>query len=108
MNLVEFSETIVKRLVKEPDLVKVQECESDEDITVEILVSEEDMGRVIGKNCKGEEKIKEFKKLFPNEKVECAYSDSHVDIPMLEYARRAFVVEDDELIPYKKDYKFKR
>ena len=52
MNLVEFSETIVKRLVKEPDLVKVQEFESDEDITVEILVSEEDMGRVIGKKGK--------------------------------------------------------
>ena len=65
-------------------------------------------GKIIGKNCKGEEKIKEFEKLFPKEKVECAYSDSHVDIPMLEYAKRAFVVEDDELIPYKKDYKFKR
>ena len=52
MNLVEFSELIVKKLVKEPDLVKVQEFESDEDITVEILVSEEDMGRVIGKKGK--------------------------------------------------------
>lgn len=52
MNLVEFSELIIKKLVKEPDLVKVQEFSSDDDITIEILVSEADMGRVIGKKGK--------------------------------------------------------
>ena len=52
MNLVEFSEIIVKKLVKEPDLVKVQEFTSDDDTTIEILVSEADMGRVIGKKGK--------------------------------------------------------
>lgn len=52
MSLVEFSELIVKKLVKEPDLVKVQEFESDEDTTIEILVAETDMGRVIGKKGK--------------------------------------------------------
>ena len=52
MNLVEFSELIVKKLVKEPDLVKVQEFTSDDDITIEILVSERDMGRVVGKKGK--------------------------------------------------------
>ena len=52
MNLVEFSELIVKKLVKEPDLVKVQEFTSDDDTTIEILVSEADMGRVIGKKGK--------------------------------------------------------
>ena len=52
MSLVEFSELIVKKLVKEPDLVKVQEFESDEDTTIEILVAEADMGRVIGKKGK--------------------------------------------------------
>ena len=45
MNLVEFSELIVKKLVKEPDLVKVQEFSSDDDTTIEILVSEADMGK---------------------------------------------------------------
>ena len=52
MNLVEFSELIVKKLVKEPDLVKVQEFTSNDDTTIEILVSESDMGRVIGKKGK--------------------------------------------------------
>lgn len=58
MNLVEFSELIVKKLVKNPDLVKVQEFSSDEDTTVEIIVSESDMGRVIGKGGKIANSIK--------------------------------------------------
>ena len=52
MNLVDFSEMIVKRLVQEPDLVKVREFDNEEDTTIEILVSEADMGRVIGKKGK--------------------------------------------------------
>ena len=52
MNLIDFSELIVKKLVKEPDLVKVQQFESDDDTVIEIVVSESDMGRVIGKNGK--------------------------------------------------------
>ena len=58
MNLVEFSELIVKKLVKDPDLVKVQEFSSDEDTTVEIIVSESEMGRVIGKGGKIANSIK--------------------------------------------------
>ena len=58
MNLVEFSETIVKKLVKEPDLVKVQEFDSDEEVVIEIVVSESDMGRVIGKRGKIANSIK--------------------------------------------------
>lgn len=52
MNLVEFSELIVKKLVKDPDLVKVQEFSNDDDTTIEIIVSEDDKGRVIGKKGK--------------------------------------------------------
>ena len=52
MNLVDFSELIVKKLVKEPDLVKVQEFSDDDETVIEIVVSENDMGRVIGKRGK--------------------------------------------------------
>lgn len=52
MNLVEFSELIVKKLVKEPDLVKVKEFDGEDDTTIEILVAETDMGRIIGKRGK--------------------------------------------------------
>ena len=58
MNLVEFSEMIVKKLVKDPDLVKVQEFESEEETVIEIVVSEADMGRVIGKRGKIANSIK--------------------------------------------------
>ena len=58
MNLVEFSELIVKKLVKEPDLVKVQEFESEDETVIEIVVAEADMGRVIGKRGKIANSIK--------------------------------------------------
>ena len=58
MNLVEFSELIVKKLVKEPDLVKVQQFEDDEETVIEIVVAEDDMGRVIGKKGKIANSIK--------------------------------------------------
>ena len=52
MNLVEFSELIVKKLVKEPDLVKVQQFDGENESNIEIVVAESDMGRVIGKRGK--------------------------------------------------------
>lgn len=58
MNLVEFSETIVKKLVKEPELVKVQEFSTDGEKVIEIIVAESDMGRVIGKKGKISTSIK--------------------------------------------------
>lgn len=58
MSLVEFSELIVKKLVKEPDMVKVQEFTTEEGTTIEIIVAESDMGRVIGKGGKNAIAIK--------------------------------------------------
>ena len=53
MNLVEFTEELVKKLVKEPEMVKVQQFNSDEEATiVEIIVHESDMGAIIGKGGK--------------------------------------------------------
>ena len=48
-----FTEELVKSLVSEPDLVKVQNFEDEEENpNIEIMVSESDMGRVIGKSGK--------------------------------------------------------
>ena len=58
MNLVEFSEFIVKSLTKESDLVKVKDFESEEGTIVQVLVSESDMARVIGKGGKIANSIK--------------------------------------------------
>lgn len=51
MNLVLLTETIVKKLVSDPESVSVKEFEADEENTVqiEVMISEEDLGKVIGK-----------------------------------------------------------
>ncbi len=53
MNIVEFTETLVKAIVKHPDMVKASEFGAEEEsIILEIIVSSEDMGAVIGKGGK--------------------------------------------------------
>ncbi len=48
--LTDFTLCLVKDLVKEPDMVSVQEFGSDDDgIILEVIVHEDDMGSVIGK-----------------------------------------------------------
>ena len=54
MNLVLLTETIVKKLVSDPESVSIKEFETEEEntIQVEVLISNDDMGKVIGKNGK--------------------------------------------------------
>ncbi len=49
---VELTETIIKKIVKEPDMVSVKEFETDEEDTVqiEIMVPSSEMPKVIGKD----------------------------------------------------------
>lgn len=51
MSIVEFTENLVKSIVKEPDMVKVQSFGGEEEAQIlEIIVSESDKGAVIGKS----------------------------------------------------------
>lgn len=51
MSIEEYTEFLVKSITKEPDMVKVQCFDSDEDTKIiEIIVHNSDMGAVIGKN----------------------------------------------------------
>ena len=52
--LVELTEYLVKNIVKDTDSVTVKEFPSDneDEIVIEVLVSNDDMGRVIGKSGK--------------------------------------------------------
>lgn len=54
MNLVELTETIIKKIVSDPESVSVKEFETEEEntIQIEVLISSDDMGRVIGKDGK--------------------------------------------------------
>ncbi len=52
--LVELTEYLVKNVVKDTDMVTVKEFPSDneDEIVIEVLVSNDDIGRVIGKGGK--------------------------------------------------------
>ncbi len=54
MNLVELTEFLVKSLVLNKESVSVKEFETDEENTmlIQVLVDNDDMGRLIGKNGK--------------------------------------------------------
>ncbi len=54
MNLVELTESVVKSIVSDEESVMVKEFSSEDEntINIEVLVSEEDLGKVIGKNGK--------------------------------------------------------
>lgn len=52
MDLVLLTETIVKKLVSDSESVSVKEFEADEENTVliEVMISNDDLGKVIGKD----------------------------------------------------------
>lgn len=54
MDLVLLTETIIKKLVVDPETVTVKEFESEEEdtILIQVMISSEDMGRVIGRDGK--------------------------------------------------------
>jgi len=52
MDLVALTETIVKKIVSDPESVSVKEFETEEEDTVliEVMISNDDLGKVIGKD----------------------------------------------------------
>ena len=54
MNLITLTETIIKKIVSDQESVSVKEFETEEEntIQIEVLISNDDMGKVIGKNGK--------------------------------------------------------
>ncbi|MDD3341601.1 MAG: KH domain-containing protein [Bacilli bacterium] len=49
MRLAELTTFLIKSVVKNPESVSVKGFETEEGIVIEVLVSEEDMGAVIGR-----------------------------------------------------------
>ena len=54
MDLVKLTETIIKKIVSDPESVSIKEFQTEEEntIQIEVLISNDDMGKVIGKNGK--------------------------------------------------------
>lgn len=49
MSLVELTEFLVKSVVKDSDSVSVKEFKTDEEIIIEVLANENEIGSIIGK-----------------------------------------------------------
>ena len=52
MNLVDLTSMIIKSLVKDEDSVSVKEFDTEEELIIEVIIPEDEMGNVIGKNGK--------------------------------------------------------
>ena len=65
-----------------------------------VITSEYDIekGHIIGKNCKGEEKVRKLFLYFKDPIINEAYSDSKSDIPMLSLGKKTYLVKNEELI----------
>ena len=51
-------------------------------------------GRIRGENCRGEEKVRRFRREYGEETVEEFYSDSLSDRPMMDLAERGYLVKN--------------
>lgn len=72
-----------------------------------IATNTDENGKIIGKNCKKQEKVNRLKEVISLDKVETAYGDSSCDVHVLNLAKQGYVVEGNKLVPYKKGYVFK-
>jgi phosphoserine phosphatase len=65
---------------------------------------DQSIGKYVGRNCFGEEKVIRLYETFPNGVVENFYSDSLSDIPLAKKARQSFIVKGQKIIPWNKVY----
>lgn len=67
-----------------------------------LIASQVDKGSGIfeTENCYGSEKVKRFRKKFPQGMVECFYSDSYSDTPMARISEKAFIVGKNDQFLY--------
>lgn len=75
-----------------------------EKLGVRLIASKVDKhtGELLGENCRDEEKIKRLYAQFPDAVIDEFYSDSHADDPLAAIAKKAFWVEGDKILGWKK------
>ena len=56
-----------------------------------------------GPNCHGKEKVKRFREVYGDARIEKFYSDSLSDSPLARLAEIAYLVKGDKLIPWPKE-----
>ncbi len=65
-------------------------------------------GKLISKNCRGEEKVVRFFEEFPEAEIENFYSDSKSDIALAKHAKNAYLVKKNQLIKWDIDEKLNK
>ena len=55
-------------------------------------------GRILGENCRGEEKVRRFREAYGDKNVEEFYSDSLSDRPMMELAEKGYLVKNGAVL----------
>lgn len=66
-----------------------------EQFKVELIGTKMDSntGKITGKNCYGEEKVRRLKLAYPSTAISEAYGDRESDMPILRLAEKAFIVK---------------
>ena len=58
-------------------------------------------GKFLSNNCYGKEKVIRYEKEFNKKPIKEFYSDSLSDLPMLEYAKKGYIVKGNRILNYK-------
>ena len=54
-------------------------------------------GECLGPNCRDEEKVRRFREVFGDAKIDSFYSDTEHDAPMAKLADKAYMIRDGEI-----------
>ena len=71
-------------------------------LNITVIASNVDIntGKYDGLNCYHAEKVKRFRELYPDGKIDTFYSDSYSDEPLALLADKAYIVDGDTLIDW--------
>ena len=68
----------------------------------DLIASEVDIstGKFLSNNCHGMQKVYRIKSKYPNAIIEEMYTDSKVDKPMIDYAKKGFMVKKNRIYDF--------
>ncbi len=65
-------------------------------------------GKIKGRNCHDEEKVRRFLELYSKEEIDAFYSDSLSDSPMAALAKHAYIVTNHQSAPWPSEVPIRR
>lgn len=61
---------------------------------------DEKTGKYSGENCYWDEKVKRFREIYKDAEIDKFYSDHYSDEPLAQISKEAFIVEENNIIPW--------